>query len=1192
MKNVPGFKPAFAHGFLFLKKTAFASLLMATAATASGQDIWTGATDLNWHTATNWQDGSVPTASDDVEIPVATISPTIVLTGAVAKSVRVFSGGILTVNETGDLTINNSRSFTGGTSAFLNEGQTIIKGKITLGSTASVGNFGFRNKNFLTITAPGVLQIDRAINYGLYHETGTATNNGKVTIGSLAAVGFVGMTTTASFTNSATGEIRIDRATNNGLYVFSGTLTNAGYVLIGANALTSANAVEVSAGATLNLSTCSALLDIRSNNVILNNGTITNSGSIIENASGTSSITTNNNVVQNLGGGTFNITTNNGTISDIAGCVWTGCASTNWATTGNWHNRTVPTATAHATVPDQPNDPILTTTGAAKTLWVGAYVPFQVTSSGVLSINGARVIGGVDQTFFNEGTVTNGGTIRLGNASACGLTGYHANGYFTNQTGALFQIDRTTDRALFVETGSLTNNGTVRIGSLASVGNYGIEAQAFFTNAANAVVEIDRCDIYAIGAFFSQGIFTNNGKVTIGAISLPAPTAVRAAFQGQFQNTGCAALLKISSNSILSNAATISNSGNIIENASGTSTMTANSGAIQNLNGGTFTIGSNTGLMTTGSEKIWTGCTSTDWATATNWIDGAAPTTASKIEINNVTNDPVVAGAGNVAHSVWVKSGGSLGISASATLAVNGFQNVSGSNCGFCNFGTLTNSGQLFVGNVSNAGQYAFLNKGSVTNQTGATINLDRGTENALYGQLNSTFTNHSNLIIGNAASTFPLGFRNQGEFLNTNNCAVTTVFNGLHNDYHITNHRYISVENGEFTPTGTELVNFGAIIAKNGPAIFFQDNTTNFGTILGELSANCRVISLALMVGNGAETFPDENWYFDAAHTQLAATYAQGANTLALEPSAPQSTWFDLHFTVTHQGSGCSWDTQIKRNYSDIQAPNVNCPANITVSGPHSIDPPVFDNCPLSTTWGAQFSGNPNGNPANFSGMGYSSASAPIAFLNGTTTVTLTATDGLNVANSCSFLVHSTVALPVELVYFEGKKGANANVLNWKTASEANVHAHVIERSADGENWQEVARLAAKGQPNADHFYEWADFSIPNRAFYRLKTMDFDGHFSLSNIVFLERENHQLTASPSPTDGPLDVFYDSENEKSLLLEVFSTIGQLVFSQKTEVEKGQNALRLDLGDLPNGIYFIRAGGEGDLSGLVRVVVAK
>jgi len=59
---------------------------------------WTGSASMLWSNAANWSAG-IPDASDDVSIPDVTINPTIGAAGALAKSIKIESGGALTYQQ-------------------------------------------------------------------------------------------------------------------------------------------------------------------------------------------------------------------------------------------------------------------------------------------------------------------------------------------------------------------------------------------------------------------------------------------------------------------------------------------------------------------------------------------------------------------------------------------------------------------------------------------------------------------------------------------------------------------------------------------------------------------------------------------------------------------------------------------------------------------------------------------------------------------------------------------------------------------------------------------------------------------------------------------------------------------------------------------------------------------------------------
>ena len=53
--------------------------------------------------------------------------------------------------------------------------------------------------------------------------------------------------------------------------------------------------------------------------------------------------------------------------------------------------------------------------------------------------------------------------------------------------------------------------------------------------------------------------------------------------------------------------------------------------------------------------------------------------------------------------------------------------------------------------------------------------------------------------------------------------------------------------------------------------------------------------------------------------------------------------------------------------------------------------------------------------------------------------------------------VMNSTTVLPVELIYFEGKRVGSYVLLEWETMAEVNNDYFIVEKSTDGENWEEI---------------------------------------------------------------------------------------------------------------------------------------
>ena len=203
------------------------------------QITWTGTISTDWNTDGNWSTGQVPTASDDVIIATATNQTVISTAGALAKTVEVKSGAVLTIQSAGTLTVNGSKSINGIT-AFYNSGTVENSGQLLIGNVSDVGNYGLFNYATFTNNTGGQISIDRSGSVGLYNYNGTFTNAGALSIGATADVGNYGLFNGATFNNNTGGQISIDRCSSEGLEnvtgPFGGTFNNAATITIGAHA--------------------------------------------------------------------------------------------------------------------------------------------------------------------------------------------------------------------------------------------------------------------------------------------------------------------------------------------------------------------------------------------------------------------------------------------------------------------------------------------------------------------------------------------------------------------------------------------------------------------------------------------------------------------------------------------------------------------------------------------------------------------------------------------------------------------------------------------------------------------------------------------------------------------------------------------------------------------------------------------
>jgi hypothetical protein len=93
--------------------------------------------------------------------------------------------------------------------------------------------------------------------------------------------------------------------------------------------------------------------------------------------------------------------------------------------------------------------------------------------------------------------------------------------------------------------------------------------------------------------------------------------------------------------------------------------------------------------------------------------------------------------------------------------------------------------------------------------------------------------------------------------------------------------------------------------------------------------------------------------------------------------------------------------------------------------------------------------------------------------------------------------------SLPVELSIFRGEE----QYLLWTTQSETQNKGWEVERSIDGKAWTNIGFVEGFGNSyqKLDYHFELKQFG---KFYYRIKQIDYDGHFEYSPIEFLDNLN------------------------------------------------------------------------------------
>jgi hypothetical protein len=151
---------------------------------------------------------------------------------------------------------------------------------------------------------------------------------------------------------------------------------------------------------------------------------------------------------------------------------------------------------------------------------------------------------------------------------------------------------------------------------------------------------------------------------------------------------------------------------------------------------------------------------------------------------------------------------------------------------------------------------------------------------------------------------------------------------------------------------------------------------------------------------------------------------------------------------------------------------------------------------------------------------------------------------------------------------------------LRWRTASENNTRAFIVERSTEGQSYQSIGEVPAAGYSQTVRSYAFADPQpMASGAYYRVRMEDMNGNSSYSDVCNSKagavNNPAPLKVFPNPTDGGLYMIA-LEPERNFMWEVFSATGQRVAMGNSK--DGQANARLH--HLSEGIYQLRVVGSG------------
>lgn len=174
------------------------------------------------------------------------------------------------------------------------------------------------------------------------------------------------------------------------------------------------------------------------------------------------------------------------------------------------------------------------------------------------------------------------------------------------------------------------------------------------------------------------------------------------------------------------------------------------------------------------------------------------------------------------------------------------------------------------------------------------------------------------------------------------------------------------------------------------------------------------------------------------------------------------------------------------------------------------------------------------------------------------------------------SFLTTGNFVLPLSLIKFNGSLNQGSVALEWFTENETGSQEFVVEKSNDGNKFNDIGSVAAqfKSERNTYHFEDANPFSGNN--YYRLRMIDKDGQFSYSPIIMINfgEFSSQLTIYPNPAKANLNLKFNLDKRETINLQITDASGRIVEKRTVSANNGITTTSINIEKLSKGIYFL------------------
>ena len=180
-----------------------------------------------------------------------------------------------------------------------------------------------------------------------------------------------------------------------------------------------------------------------------------------------------------------------------------------------------------------------------------------------------------------------------------------------------------------------------------------------------------------------------------------------------------------------------------------------------------------------------------------------------------------------------------------------------------------------------------------------------------------------------------------------------------------------------------------------------------------------------------------------------------------------------------------------------------------------------------------------------------------------------------------------NNVVLPLDLITFTGTLQSNLSaLLNWKTENEINITGFGLERSEDGNTFNQITFVTSTSNSNSKSNYTYTDNDALGQQslvlYYRIKIINKNGSFKYSNVISMSLPIAKaiINVAPNPVLNDLKANIISPITGNVLVRIIDNTGRVISQKTAFIKKGTNSFVQDVNQLSSGLYYLDISANG------------